>query len=348
MNQNCRWRPLAGEETAVNPASSKPRDYALDNIRFVLIFAVVFAHFLEVCTPFLGSRLLYQWIYSFHMPAFIFLFGYNVRYAPRRIICRWFVPYLVFQVLYIFFARRALQADLSFQFVSPYWLLWYMVACILYQLLLPLYDIKSKRGQVLAVVISFAIGMLAGFDNYVGYTLSLSRFLVFQPWFLLGFYCHKNHCLETLAARKKLSLCVLLAGGALVCAMVPLLDFLNMPNQVLFGSYSYETMGGPIWMRGMAYLLALCWMCFLFVGVKPFINRKIFAVTAVGQNTWPVFLLHGFVVKAFPVVFPQTLYAPWQVLLLTVAILLLLGNPLVRKLVDWCSFSWLERFWKDR
>ena len=61
-------------------SSFPPRDYSLDNVRFVLIFSVVFAHLLEVCEPFTGSWLIYKFIYSFHMPAFIFLFGYNVKY----------------------------------------------------------------------------------------------------------------------------------------------------------------------------------------------------------------------------------------------------------------------------
>ena len=59
----------------MNLCSFPTRDYSLDNVRFVLIFSVVFAHLLEVCTPFKGSSLIYKIIYSFHMPAFVFLFG---------------------------------------------------------------------------------------------------------------------------------------------------------------------------------------------------------------------------------------------------------------------------------
>ena len=39
----------------MNTGCAPARDDSLDNIRFVLIFSVVFAHLLEVCTPFPGK-----------------------------------------------------------------------------------------------------------------------------------------------------------------------------------------------------------------------------------------------------------------------------------------------------
>ena len=138
------------------------RDYSLDNIRFFLIFTVVFAHLLEVCYPFAGSDEIYQFIYTFHMPAFIFLFGYNVRYSLKRIVYRWCVPYIIFQSLYIIFARVVLKTAINFQYVTPYWLLWYILACIFYQLLLPLFDTADKRRQIIALVCVFAVSLFIG------------------------------------------------------------------------------------------------------------------------------------------------------------------------------------------
>jgi len=56
----------------MNSSSAATRNYSLDNIRFFLIFTVVFGHILEVCDQFAGSWLVYNFIYTFHMPAFIF------------------------------------------------------------------------------------------------------------------------------------------------------------------------------------------------------------------------------------------------------------------------------------
>ena len=58
-----------------NIQNTNERNYRIDNIRFILIFLVVFGHLLGIMT---GSKadLLYRFIYSFHMPVFIFITGH--------------------------------------------------------------------------------------------------------------------------------------------------------------------------------------------------------------------------------------------------------------------------------
>lgn len=84
--------------------AGEKRCFAADNVRFILIFLVVFAHLLETMKPDEGSANIYKAIYSFHMPALIFLFGYFARYNPTRIVFRWIIPYAVFQCAYLVFA----------------------------------------------------------------------------------------------------------------------------------------------------------------------------------------------------------------------------------------------------
>ncbi|MDK2599069.1 hypothetical protein QO179_04405 [Bacillus stercoris] len=50
------------------------KDIKLNNVKGVLIFLVVFAHLLGVSKSRLENMI--EFIYSFHMPAFIFLNGY--------------------------------------------------------------------------------------------------------------------------------------------------------------------------------------------------------------------------------------------------------------------------------
>lgn len=321
----------------------KTRDYALDNIRFFLIFCVVFAHLLEICRPFSGRLLAYAIINTFTMPAFVFLFGYNIKYNPKRILYRWCVPYVIFQGLFIFFARFILGTNTRIQFTTPYWLLWYMLVCILYQLILPLYSHNSKRGQLLFVALAFMAALLVGFDKSVGYYLSLSRFVVFLPWFLLGVYCKKHMVLERIAACVKLRVGIAVAAIAIMALSVPFLYVAKLPNGLLYGSCSYSQCNGAVWMRAEVALIAAAWLFFLFLGVKPMVNKRIPVITTIGQNTWPVFLLHGFIVKAISVYMKDLLYAPWVVLLVTGVILVLTGNRLFGKIVYYISFSWLEK-----
>lgn len=324
------------------------RDFSLDNIRFFLIFLVVFAHLLEECVPFFGSKLLYQFIYVFHMPAFLFLFGYNVRYSPKRIVYRWCIPYLIVQSGYLLVSKYVLHNDIALQYTKPYWLLWYLLACIFYQLLLPLFDTKSKPRQILALTCTFVLALLVGFGDTIGYELSLSRFFVFQPCFLLGYYCKKNGFLEALFAQKRLRRILTATSAAIVLLAIPLLLCAKIPDKLLYGAYSYTEGGGAWWLRGLLLLISFAGIFCVFWGLKPVLNRKIFLLTTIGQNTWPIFLLHGAIIKAAPVYFSGFLSSPWLVLLLSLAILFLLGNKLFSKAIYYGCFSWLEQFSAER
>ena len=321
---------------------SATRDYALDNLRFFLIFSVVFAHLLEVCNPFPGSRQIYQLIYTFHMPAFIFLFGYNAKYAPARIVYRWCIPYIVFQSLYLLFAKAVLGAAIKFQYITPYWLLWYMLACIFYQLLLPLYDTTGPSRQLLALLCTFILSLLIGFLDFVGYGMSLSRFFVFQPWFLLGYYCKKNNIPALRSVRSGTRFVITLISAGIIVSCAPYC--IQLPTGLLYGSYSYSRCGGTLLMRLVVALVSFSWILLLFVGIKPCLNKRLPLLTGIGQNTWPVFLLHGFLVRAIPVYWPVLISAPWKVLLITGVILGLLGNKAANTAIRCIGFSWLEWF----
>lgn len=325
----------------MNARTHPTRDYSLDNIRCILIFLVVFAHLLEVCSPFTGSWLIYRFIYSFHMPAFLFLFGYNIYYSPKKLISRWCIPYVLFQCIYLVFAVAILKADLNFQFTTPYWLLWYMLACIYYQLLLPLFDTDNKRKQIINILCVYLVSLLIGIDDSVGYYMSLSRFFVFQPWFLLGYYCKKNNFIDKMSFNSKNRFMLSFISVLIICCLLPCL--FTIPNGLLYGSYSYSKCSGAMWMRIVISFMALSMIGLLFVGLKQHFGKKIILITTIGQNTLPVFLLHGFFVKAVPVYFPHLVSSPLRVVLLSCSILILLGNKLCRNAVSFMCFSWVEK-----
>lgn len=322
--------------------SSLPqRDYSLDNVRFVLIFSVVFAHLLEICAPFQGSAQIYKFIYSFHMPAFLFLFGYNVKFSPKKIVYRWCVPYVIFQCAFIVFSRTVLNANKTFQFTTPYWILWYMLACIYYQLLLPLFDTDDKKKQIITILCAFALSLLVGYEKTIGYYMSLSRFFVFQPWFLLGYYCKKNNVLTRCALHPKGCFFALAVSLVVIIALAPATG--TIPNGLLYGSYSYASCKGTLWMRVITWIMSFAVIVFLCIGIRPYLSRKLAFITNIGQNTWPIFLLHGFAIKAAPLYFPELIASPWGVILLSCALVILLGNKICSKAVYYTCFSWLEK-----
>ena len=83
----------------------KTREYQYDNLRFLLIALVVLGHLLEIAGEFPHRELLYALIYSFHMPAFLFLSGMFARFDRIKWIFGMAMPYLVFQWLYTSFVE---------------------------------------------------------------------------------------------------------------------------------------------------------------------------------------------------------------------------------------------------
>ena len=319
------------------------RAYHFDNLRFIMIFLVVFAHLLEVSTPFFGKSFIYNTIYSFHMPLSLYLFGYFVKYNPKRIIFHWIIPYVVFQTLYITFCRLVLQSNSTFQYTTPYWLLWYMVACIIYQCLLPIYTYQGWN-RILCLGISVCVALLAGFDDSVGYYMSLSRILVFHPWFLLGVYSRENDMINTISKKcSKKAMCILsVISGFFAFLSAFFIHLLHIPSTLLYGSFSYTRCNQTVWMRGAVIMIGVIWLVFLYTTAQVLLNQKLPFITHVGQNALPVFLLHGFIVKATPIFCPAMVNSPLRVLILTCLICVLLGNKWVKKAVYYISLSCLE------
>ena len=89
---------------------------------------MVLGHLLEVASAFPHKQVIYTVIYSFHMPAFLFLSGMFARFDRVKWLFGLCLPYLALQTLYILFARQMYDPGLPLQFSQPYWLLWYLFA----------------------------------------------------------------------------------------------------------------------------------------------------------------------------------------------------------------------------
>lgn len=145
----------------------KTREYQYDNIRFLLMALVVLGHLLEIAGEFPHRELLYALIYSFHMPAFLFLSGMFARFDRAKWLFGMALPYLLLQWLYTAFVEKLGDPWVHVQFSRPYWILWYLFVLMVYTLLLPVYDTPSPVKQGLMVAASVALALLAGFDKSV-------------------------------------------------------------------------------------------------------------------------------------------------------------------------------------
>jgi fucose 4-O-acetylase-like acetyltransferase len=319
------------------------RNHKIDNGKALLIFLVVFGHFLELFHGDLKS-FLYITIYSFHMPAFAFFSGYFAKWNPGRLVKQILYPYLCFQILYLLFAKYCLGDTFPHPFTRPYWLMWYLVSMAFWYLLLPLIN-RYLQYKLYLLAGAALLALLSGGIPWVGYQLGISRTIVLFPFFLMGYLC-RNVWKERLLSFKgkvpfiSILLFLMMAGSTWLLWIYRS----EIQPEWLYHSVSYAMGQYSFWIRGLFLLNAGVWT----LGLLSFLpSRKIPFVSALGTHTIAVYLLHGFFVKAAKVndlfygnEYEIVLYA----LLLSLFLCFLLGNSRTERLFQFLfSAKWLER-----
>lgn len=306
----------------------KTREYQYDNIRFILIFLVVMGHLLELSTSIPFQTAVYKCIYTFHMPAFLFLSGMFASFRRSRIVFSLLVPYLMAQVAYRYFESWLSGSDLHLTFLQPFWLLWYLFALLIYHCLLPFYDTDSPRTAGLILLGAVATALLSGFDKGLAFPMSFSRVVAFQPWFILGFYWRKaprlqNRFFAAMEARSSV------LRPALVVALVLCWIFWSwgaIPADILYNAHPYSMGVLSVLLRFFAMLTALPAIALLLWGGRRFLRRRIPVISCIGQNSFSVFLLHGFVLWYLRMRHPIQIHSIAALLLSTALLLILFGN----------------------
>lgn len=158
----------------------------IDNIKGLLIVLTVLAHTMELVPPQPQLMHFYNFIYIFHMPAFLFLSGYLSRggteFNATKVVTQLFIPFLLFNGVYeiAWFLQTGAASKYLINF-APCWILWFVFSLMCLRLLSPIM-IAFKGSLALAVT----IGVISSLFVYNGFVLSLSRTLVFLPYYIAG------------------------------------------------------------------------------------------------------------------------------------------------------------------
>lgn len=279
--------------SVVPPAPLKPRDYSFDNIRALLIFLVVFCHMGELFQSPVISRI-YELIYVFHVPCLFFVSGYFAKFDGKKVVRHLLAPYLVFHLLYRIFDCVIIHPEKTFvfQITHPYWHMWYLLALTWCFLLIPLLSTSSRRAAAGILGILTALALYAGTDEEVSYSFAASRTMVFLPAFFAGYYAGSVFAPDFLEKIRRYRWILAPVCLALILAFTWYAWQIRLPYKLLFGTYPYEQSGGNLWLRLLILGMAMVWMV-LLLALSP--NRRIPVITAIGQRTMPIYLLHAFV-----------------------------------------------------
>lgn len=301
------------------------RNEKIDNIKGILIILVVFGHSLELIMGHGWERELYVVIYSFHMPLFIYTTGYFAKFQMKKVIKNLCFPYVLFQTIYILVMGLIRQQDMELQYVEPYWLLWYLFATAVWTCLLVLVENRNPWLQLGVLGVSVLVSLFGGYVEEIGREFSLSRILVYFPFFLLGYEAHEWKA-QLAAVKNRIPYLKQMVFSTLtVMILISVVWAPGLKLTWLYEATSYEKSGYGIGFRFLHLCVALVWILAaeLFVSCKP-----IRVLNYLGRHTMPIFLLHGFLIKLLDQYVPLTnnVEGATIVLIVTGAVLLICGS----------------------
>jgi len=251
----------------------------IDVCKFILILLVVIGHFIEPYSK-VGNTTattIMHIIYSFHVPAFVFISGYctaseDSKQRRRKMISSLLIPYLILQLLFciwyeyivkhrqnnttdedesmVFTPNWSLYNQQSWSLTYPFAHLWYLVS------LLTMRIWRSFALEIrYTIPVHILFGCIVGYSTYIGRYLSIHRTIVLMPYFLLGCIMKEKQCFFPYAKSIQMKLAVLLASILLVGAAI-IATQQGIPVEVWFQSDPYTTVYGEYSLYGGLFQLA--------------------------------------------------------------------------------------------
>jgi len=220
----------------------------LDNLKGFLILLVVLGHCIQATDVDYDNNLVFRYIYSFHMPLFMFVSGF-VSYRSqmkwqtvRRRFVQLIVPFLAWALL-----ACCLNLDLTIlpkTILHPDSGLWFLWALFFIVLGFKLCEMVSERLRLpLDAVVAVASLMLMGV--MVAWRFKLFGFqhiAWYFPFYSLGHFCRKHfqHIEQTMRRMQWPMLAVFLAMAWFWMRKDPP-TFLSTGNRVIYHAYKYAT-----------------------------------------------------------------------------------------------------------
>lgn len=314
-------------------------DYYYDNIKFILIFIVVLGHY---CGRYTESFLLngiYTFIYSFHMPLFIFLSGYfSKKIENQRIkdVKDLLIPYIIIQLLY-FFILSAANPNYNWSLALPIGSNWYLIGLFVWRLLAPYFRLVNN-----SFLYAILIGLLVGYIADLNQILNLQRIISYLPFFILGYNFEGNYK-EKLLYKKRIfalfALFLLIIYYVVSSFYFPEVILLIKKCQSILYPYTGTIIEKSLQLIGrlLFFILSIITSIF-FMQIIP--NKQTF-YSFLGKNSLYIFLFHMFFIYFMVAVLPyksgitELLAIPVSVMLT-----LLLSNKYIVLFLELIIYPW--------
>ena len=259
-----------------------------------LVTLVVVGHSWTMLAGDPANNHLYDFLYTWHMPAFVLITGYLSRgfewSAPRlwSLVRSVAIPYVILEAALAVFRLWMGGEHLHRLWIDPHWPLWYLPALFLWRLATPL-----LRSPWVAFPVAVVASLLGGLVT--GATLDLARVLGFLPFFVLGLHASPRTLERLRTAPARVG-----AVGVMVAVWFlsgHLRDWAGT-GEWLYYNDSYTAMGASPTEGYATRLLVLLAGALAALSVLALMPGRRGWFTRMGSMTLVVYLCHGFFVKA--------------------------------------------------
>lgn len=271
----------------------KQRDAYFDNIKGILISLVIIGHLIE--RFYFKSNLikfLYTIIYSFHMPAFIFLSGLFFKPDLKKAFY-FFKLFFIFQLFRLVFNYFAYEQNITVSsFLYPTWTLWYLLSMSFWYII----SYFNQRIKI-SVLGMFSVSLLSGFIPYINSLISFQRTLAYLGFFTLGIYIgYKNF--KKILKKFYIHLGQYIYITFTFCIFLIFVNINKIPIWLFYNNLSYLNINFfgnqylNIFIRIFNFILAFVTSIILF----NFIPNNYSLLTKLGKNSLWLYLTHTYLI----------------------------------------------------
>lgn len=276
------------------PAPATQRDPWFDTVKMTLVTLVVVGHAWKTLLPAdQGTTWAYDFLYAWHVPAFVVITGYlsrGFRLTPAKLwslVRTVAVPYVIFEAALAGFRYYVGGVDLNDLFKDPHWPMWYLAALFFWRLATPAVLALPRR---LALPVAVATSLAAGF--FAGQTLDAARILGLLPFFVLGLLLHDTDWTRV----RSLALAPYAVLGTLTLALATRYTDVWAATDWFYYNARYDQLGTDplhaVLTRALVLAVGLLG-AFSFFALVP---RGATWFARLGTATLVVYLWHGFFV----------------------------------------------------
>lgn len=313
----------------------------------VLVTLVVIGHAIGLVEATQGSHWVYDFIYLWHIPAFVFVSGYlskSFEWDRRRmksLVYTLLVPYLIFEPALFYYRRIVVDENVTGPlWLEPHWTMWYLIVLLMWRLVTPILKLHWLFLP-LSVIVSLAGGL---WDTEA---LMIPRFLGLLPFFVLGLHLKPRHLAHLDDVWVRVTAVPMLVGIGIMAvytdtwAETALLWYDTGYNEIPIDNEI-------VFQTRLTVMLVGLLGAFAAMSLVP--RRSLGWFTTMGTATMVIYLFHGFVIKTFKALgWPDfTASYPWLGLTLTIlgaiGLTLVLASPPVRRVLEPFTnpLGWLE------